>query len=53
MRWILRSFEPFAMDLWRHEVAEWVPSTARLLRKDTLYGGLYQKLVFTAAGASR
>ena len=53
MRWILGSFEPFAMDLWRHEVAEWVPSTARLLRKDTLYGGLYQKLVFTAAGASR
>lgn len=53
MQWILRTFEPFAMDLWRHEVAEWLPSTARLLRKDTLYGGLYQKLVFSAGGASR
>src|ERR1700694_5912029 len=26
MKWILRTFEPFAMDLWRHEVAEWLPA---------------------------
>lgn len=48
MKWILRTFEPFAMDLWRHEVAEWLPERARLMRKETFYGGLYQKLVITA-----
>ena len=47
MKWILRNFEPFAMDLWRHEVSEWLPSAAKLLRKETFYGGLYQKLVIT------
>jgi ubiquinone/menaquinone biosynthesis C-methylase UbiE len=49
MKWILRNFEPFAMDLWRHEVTEWLPSLgAGSLRKETFYGGLYQKLVITA-----
>lgn len=47
MKWILRTFEPFAMDLWRHEVAEWLPAGALALRKETFYGGLYQKLVLT------
>ena len=47
MKWILRNFEPFAMDLWRHEVAEWLPGGARILRKETCYGGLYQRLVIT------
>ena len=47
MKWILRNFEPFAMDLWRHEVAEWLPAAASM-RKETFYGGLYQKLVITA-----
>jgi hypothetical protein len=48
MRWILRTFEPFAMDLWRHDVAAWLPPAARFLSKETFYGGLYQRLVFTA-----
>jgi ubiquinone/menaquinone biosynthesis C-methylase UbiE len=48
MKWILRNFEPFAMDLWHHEVAEWLPPAGRILRKQTFYGGLYQKLVITA-----
>ena len=47
MKWILRNFEPFAMDLWRHELTEWLPPVARSLRKVTFYGGLYQKLVIT------
>ena len=48
MRWILRNFEPFAMDLWRHEVAEWLPSIdPASIAKQTFYGGLYQKLVLT------
>ena len=48
MRWILRNFEPFAMDLWSHELAEWLPAGASI-RKETFYGGLYQKLVVRAA----
>ena len=48
MKWILRNFEPFAMDLWRHEVAEFLPPMpAGAIRKENFYGGLYQKLVIT------
>jgi ubiquinone/menaquinone biosynthesis C-methylase UbiE len=47
MKWILKTFEPFAMDLWRHEIAEWLPAGARIAKKDTCYGDLYQKLVIT------
>ena len=46
MKWILRNFEPFAMDLWKHEVREWLPERVGV-RKETFYGGLYQKLVIT------
>ena len=50
MKWILRNFEPFAMDLWGHEVAEWLPTEGvAAIRKETFYGGLYQKLVITKA----
>jgi ubiquinone/menaquinone biosynthesis C-methylase UbiE len=45
MTFILRNFEPFAMDLWNHEVQEWLPQGARVDRKETFWGGLYQKLV--------
>ena len=46
MTWILRRFEPYAMDLWRHEVVEWLPPLpAGTLAKETLFGGLYQALV--------
>jgi ubiquinone/menaquinone biosynthesis C-methylase UbiE len=48
MRWILRNFEPFALDLWKHEVAHWLPQPLPSIRKETYYGGLYQKLVITA-----
>ncbi len=48
MKWILRSFEPFAMDLWAHEVERWMPAGARAIAKDTFYAGLYQRLVITA-----
>jgi ubiquinone/menaquinone biosynthesis C-methylase UbiE len=46
MRGILKTFEPFAMDLWRHEIAEWMPPSTNI-RKETFYAGLYQKLVVT------
>jgi ubiquinone/menaquinone biosynthesis C-methylase UbiE len=41
---VLRSLEPFALDLWRDEIAAWLPERAReaRLRKRTLFGGLYQ-----------
>lgn len=46
MEFILRRFEPFAMDLWAHEVSEWLPGLRPgQLRKDTFWGGLYQRLV--------
>lgn len=46
MKFILRHFEPFAMDLWAHEVREWLPALAEgALAKKTYWGGLYQQLV--------
>jgi ubiquinone/menaquinone biosynthesis C-methylase UbiE len=44
---ILRSLEPYALDLWYRDVAEWFPKDVRLrhIRKQTFWGGLYQKLV--------
>jgi ubiquinone/menaquinone biosynthesis C-methylase UbiE len=46
---ILRGLEPFALDLWRHEVAEWFPAQAGVadLRKATSFGGLYQVITVT------
>jgi ubiquinone/menaquinone biosynthesis C-methylase UbiE len=48
MKWILATFEPFAMDLWGQELAAWLPPLrGASLRKETFYGGLYQKVVIT------
>ena len=46
---ILRTLEPFAMDLWRQEIRDWVPERLRpsATRKETFFGGLYQKVVMT------
>lgn len=46
---ILRTLEPFAMDLWNHEISLWLPSglNGLKLEKSLYYGGLYQKLVIT------
>ena len=46
---VLRALEPFALDLWQHEIAEWLPDgvTPAQIRKQTYYGGLYQKLVIS------
>ena len=47
---ILSTLEPFAMDLWRRDIADWLPdsihSTAKI-EKQTYFGGLYQKVVIT------
>ena len=48
MKWILRHFEPFAMDLWQHEVARFLPRDCGVaIRKSNYCAGLYQKLVIT------
>jgi hypothetical protein len=44
---ILKTLEPFAMDLWDREITDWVPDEhrPRQVRKSTYFGGLYQKVV--------
>lgn len=46
---VLSALEPFAHDLWREEIAEWLPERlpAQPLRRESLFGGLYQKVVIT------
>jgi len=46
---ILKLLEPFAMDIWRDEIAHWLPAdaTPAKLEKQTYFGGLYQKVVIT------
>lgn len=49
MALILRRLEPFAMDLWRNEIAAYLPEEGAsfALEKETFFGGLYQKVVLT------
>ena len=43
---LLAALEPFALDLWRHEIVHWLPEAARAgWRKQSFFGGLYQKVV--------
>jgi ubiquinone/menaquinone biosynthesis C-methylase UbiE len=43
---LLATLEPFALDLWRHEIAHWLPAAARgRSRRQSFFGGLYQKVV--------
>ena len=44
---LLAQLERFALDLWGQEIADWLPEPmpADRLRKDQLFGGLYQKMV--------
>lgn len=43
---LLATLEPFALDLWRHEIAHWLPAAAKAeSRKQSFFGGLYQKVV--------
>jgi ubiquinone/menaquinone biosynthesis C-methylase UbiE len=48
---VLARLEPFALDLWRRDVAQWLPA-GRLAgppRRHSFFGGLYQMLVATRA----
>ena len=46
---ILHWLEPYALDLWNHELTSWLPESIRAeqIQKATSFGGLYQKLVIT------
>lgn len=46
---ILTTLEPFAMDMWRGEITDWLPADIPVAKveKQTFFGGLYQKVVLT------
>jgi ubiquinone/menaquinone biosynthesis C-methylase UbiE len=45
---LLATLEPFALDLWRHEIAYWLPEAVQAgWHKQSFFGGLYQKVVIT------
>jgi hypothetical protein len=50
---LLRTLEPYALDLWNHDIGEWLPNPTRLTQvgKRTFYGGLYQKLMIAGLAA--
>lgn len=50
MALVLRTLEPYALDLWRSEIAEWLPQGVRAATKRTLFGGLYQIVSVVPAG---
>ena len=49
MRQVFRYLEPYAFDLWDHEVGEFLPDAVvpAAVEKRTWFGGLYQQLVLT------
>jgi len=46
---VLKTLEPFALDLWETEISDWFPAAESpvSLEKATYFGGLYQKVVIT------
>jgi ubiquinone/menaquinone biosynthesis C-methylase UbiE len=43
---LLKKLEPFALDLWRENIRDWLPETDRgPARSSRFYGGLYQMVV--------
>ena len=46
---ILSTLEPFALDLWRGEITDWLPEGVlpAKVEKELYFGGLYQKVVMT------
>lgn len=45
---VLKTLEPVAMDLWRHEIEHWLPDEAGVrVKRRALCGNLYQVLTLT------
>ena len=44
---IFKLLEPFAFDIWKHKIEEWLPKNfvPTDVTKETIFGGVYQKLV--------
>jgi ubiquinone/menaquinone biosynthesis C-methylase UbiE len=44
---LLAALEPFALDLWRQDIADYLPASCAhaISTKESFFGGLYQKLV--------
>jgi hypothetical protein len=49
MKPVLAWLEPFALDLWRRELFDFMPADVRpeQVTSETFFGGLYQKVVLT------
>jgi ubiquinone/menaquinone biosynthesis C-methylase UbiE len=49
MTGVFRRLEPYAMELWQHELEHFMPADAKpaAIEQQTFFGGLYQKLVIT------
>jgi ubiquinone/menaquinone biosynthesis C-methylase UbiE len=45
---VLALLEPFALDLWRQEIAAWLPKQCAARSRRSFFGGLYQQLVIAA-----
>jgi ubiquinone/menaquinone biosynthesis C-methylase UbiE len=47
MKPLLARLEPFALDLWKNEISDWLPQGAAPgeIQKTTYFGGLYQRVV--------
>jgi ubiquinone/menaquinone biosynthesis C-methylase UbiE len=46
MAQVLARLEPYALDLWRHDLTDWMPSRPwHSVCKDTYFGDLYQRVV--------
>ncbi|GKY97614.1 hypothetical protein MPSEU_000719800 [Mayamaea pseudoterrestris] len=53
MPFVFHTLEPFAMDLWKSQITDWLPkATGYSMRKDVFFQGLYQKVVITKASSS-
>jgi ubiquinone/menaquinone biosynthesis C-methylase UbiE len=46
-RLVLATLEPFALDLWRDDVAAWMPAGVGHGRAQSFFGGLYRMTTFT------
>jgi len=55
MQALLRRLEPFAEDLWQHELRDYFPADAEFssVQKETHFAGLYQKVVLVRAESAQ
>jgi ubiquinone/menaquinone biosynthesis C-methylase UbiE len=51
---LLATLEPFALDLWREDISDWIPERgARRISRRSFFGGLYQMTVVTRSHAGK